>query len=294
MNAKRVNAAAGVILAALKSKRTAAGIAADLESACLLQSPETAAELARRRTEDLALRVELAPMGAPRRVPFELGASLLPAVRWLVARESDLIAQVSRLANRVAELEAERHSTNEALSDAAAELNRRRDRIAELEAKVRRLNTLHGDAAQLIDQERACGAECVDIADLEAALMLGGPSEGELAEQRHLVDPLDHALEALAPHTAPAKCRCAEPDADPYECEAEDCTHPFSELSPFAGARSVNAPSANLSRTCGVCGWRTSVWHVDDGSADQELHDHISRAHAPNDLPHPTDVRSAL
>lgn len=27
------------------------------------------------------------------------------------------------------------------------------------------------------------------------------PTEGELAEQRHLVDPLDHALEALAPHT---------------------------------------------------------------------------------------------
>lgn len=27
------------------------------------------------------------------------------------------------------------------------------------------------------------------------------PTEGELAEQRHLMDPLDHALEALAPHT---------------------------------------------------------------------------------------------
>lgn len=27
------------------------------------------------------------------------------------------------------------------------------------------------------------------------------PTEGELAEQRHLIDPLDHALEALAPHT---------------------------------------------------------------------------------------------
>jgi len=26
-------------------------------------------------------------------------------------------------------------------------------------------------------------------------------TDGELAEQRHLVDPLDHALEALAPHT---------------------------------------------------------------------------------------------
>lgn len=45
MNTKRVNAAAGVIHGSqVKGKRTAAGIAADLESACLLQSPETAAE----------------------------------------------------------------------------------------------------------------------------------------------------------------------------------------------------------------------------------------------------------
>lgn len=27
------------------------------------------------------------------------------------------------------------------------------------------------------------------------------PTEGELAEQRHLIDPLDHILEALAPHS---------------------------------------------------------------------------------------------
>ncbi|MFI2314128.1 hypothetical protein AMK17_25185 [Streptomyces sp. CB00072] len=46
MNAKRINAAAGVVLAAQKSRQTAAGIAAALEAAGLLQSPESAAERA--------------------------------------------------------------------------------------------------------------------------------------------------------------------------------------------------------------------------------------------------------
>lgn len=45
MNTKRVNAAAGVILAAQKQRNTAAGIAMALEAAGLLQSPESAAEL---------------------------------------------------------------------------------------------------------------------------------------------------------------------------------------------------------------------------------------------------------
>ncbi|MEU2799013.1 hypothetical protein [Streptomyces sp. NPDC007117] len=47
MNARRVNAAAGVILAAQKQRQTPAGIAAALEAAGLLQSPESAAELER-------------------------------------------------------------------------------------------------------------------------------------------------------------------------------------------------------------------------------------------------------
>ncbi|MGA5506867.1 hypothetical protein [Streptomyces umbrinus] len=46
MNVKRVNCAADVILAALTQNRTAAGIATALESAGLLMSPDTAAELA--------------------------------------------------------------------------------------------------------------------------------------------------------------------------------------------------------------------------------------------------------
>lgn len=49
MNAKRVNSAAGVILAALQQNRTAAGVALSLESAQLLMTPETAAELERLR-----------------------------------------------------------------------------------------------------------------------------------------------------------------------------------------------------------------------------------------------------
>lgn len=85
--------------------------------------------------------------------------------------------------------------------------------------------------------------------------------------------------------SARSVCRCDEPDADPYTCaaEPEDCTGYFSELNPFGGgARPVNERSAEVSRTCRVCGWRTSVWHVDDGSADVELNRHVERAHDGN------------
>lgn len=75
-----------------------------------------------------------------------------------------------------------------------------------------------------------------------------------------------------------AKCRCGEPDVDPYSCEAEDCTHEFAELSPFGGSGPVEGQDAKVSRTCG-CGWRTSVWHVADGSAEAELHEHVTRVH---------------
>jgi hypothetical protein len=46
VNTKRVNSAAGVILAALEQNRTPAGIALALESAGLLMTPETAADMA--------------------------------------------------------------------------------------------------------------------------------------------------------------------------------------------------------------------------------------------------------
>ena len=79
---------------------------------------------------------------------------------------------------------------------------------------------------------------------------------------------------------SPAVCRCDEPDADPYACEADDCTGEFSELNPFASsAGPVHGHDAEVSRPCGQCEFRTTVWHVDDGSAEEELHRHVVRAH---------------
>lgn len=77
-----------------------------------------------------------------------------------------------------------------------------------------------------------------------------------------------------------SKCRCDEPGADPYACEAEpeDCTGEFSELNPFGGGGPVEGRDAKVSRGCG-CGFRTTVWHVDDGSAEAELHEHVTRVH---------------
>jgi hypothetical protein len=57
--------------------------------------------------------------------------------------------------------------------ETAVELERLRREVAELKNTVLRLNTLRGDVALLIERERAEGEDCVDIADLEAALMLG-------------------------------------------------------------------------------------------------------------------------
>lgn len=66
MNARRVNAAAGVILAAQKTRQTAAGIAMVLEAACLLQSPEVAAEQLAQVRELDALRLRVAALESER------------------------------------------------------------------------------------------------------------------------------------------------------------------------------------------------------------------------------------
>lgn len=116
MNTKRVTAAAGVIHGSQKKgKQTATGLAADLESACMLQDPETAAE-------QRALRARVDEV--ERKYTFD----------------------TAELKRRIAELEAERHSTNEALSDAAETLRENRDRIAELEKAAEQIRFLHKDS----------------------------------------------------------------------------------------------------------------------------------------------------
>lgn len=141
-----------------------------LGSAQLLQSPETAAELARlraglspEREEEIRNRrldevtagpwlvadgvqgrpvvyVEKPGGGFPGRVLLTAVTASEADVQFVAsARRSvpELLDEAVRLRARVAELEAERHTTNEALSDAAEQLRRDRDRIAELETDLR-------------------------------------------------------------------------------------------------------------------------------------------------------------
>ena len=83
-----------------------------------------------------------------------------------------------------------------------------------------------------------------------------------------------------------AVCRCPLDDEwrpfapvfDPYACKASECHGYTSEMNPFGGGGPVHGVDAKVSWTCG-CGWVTSVWHVDDGSAEEELHGHAVRVH---------------
>ncbi|MEU9198888.1 hypothetical protein [Streptomyces sp. NPDC048332] len=66
MNARRVKAAEGVIFASQKTRQTAAGLAMSLEAACLLQSPETAAEQLKQLRELDALRLRVSVLESER------------------------------------------------------------------------------------------------------------------------------------------------------------------------------------------------------------------------------------
>lgn len=93
-----------------------------------------------------------------------------------------------------------------------------------------------------------------------------------------------------------AVCRCPLDDEwrpfapvfDPYMCEASDCHGYRSEENPF-GFGPVAGWDAKVSRVCG-CGWRTSSWHVDDGSAEAELRGHVVRVHGGPELGGVRDV----
>lgn len=143
MNARRVNTVAGVILAAQKTHQTAAGIAMVLESAGLLQSPESAAEQAAvfATNEELLVRVERADLE-----------------RLQVETEN------RRLARRLAALEAER-------------------------AALLALHTPFPDSPHCVadGEQWPCPTR----------VALPAPA-GALAEDRHLLDPLDVQLSHLA------------------------------------------------------------------------------------------------
>ncbi|MFD7978850.1 hypothetical protein [Streptomyces sp. NPDC059071] len=281
MNTKRVNAAADVICRAMKQgKALPVGWAAALESACLLQSPESAAEqvelretlerrtellrdvqkIARNRTAEARgrqaygdrLKAENAEMQAElhetrkevrairswisENTPFSgaVPGQVLRTLAWLhgsyhsyrsqvekqYAKDQETLAQLRQLERQISELESERHSTNEALSKAV-------ERLAELEAAAAKVAEFCADRASYITSIRNCHPDNSHDYDRwqghaaarrQLSQLLGlpvgwpaedtakpHPSEGELAEQRHLVDPLDHSFEALVlPHPTDA------------------------------------------------------------------------------------------
>ncbi|MFD8234067.1 hypothetical protein ACFV20_19565 [Streptomyces sp. NPDC059696] len=115
MNAKRVNAAAGVIHASqVKGKQTATGLAADLESACLLQSPEVAAEQVELLAE-LEQRTELL------HVVQEKARRLRAEVDGRKAHGDRLKAENEALRARLVELEAEKERWRKATYRLAGE-----------------------------------------------------------------------------------------------------------------------------------------------------------------------------
>ncbi|WP_322501770.1 hypothetical protein TR631_33605 [Streptomyces rochei] len=107
MNTKRVNGAAGVILAALTQNRTPAGIALALESAGLLMTPETAEDMASTATE--AVRVAEESVTELRREH----------------------AENARLRERIAELEDEAATAGRAVVRAHRERDLMRERVSE-------------------------------------------------------------------------------------------------------------------------------------------------------------------
>jgi hypothetical protein len=169
-------------------------------------------------------------------------------------------SEVATLRSRIAVLEAERRTTNEALDDAVGELRTSYAERARRESHPGRRQAWRM-LAQAEESERVAEA-------------LVSPKASRSADRLRAL--LAGQREAAAVESGP-KCRCGEPGTDPYACEADDCTASFSELNPFAGGP-VEGHDAKVSRKCG-CGWSTSVWHVDDGSAEEELHGHVTREH---------------
>jgi hypothetical protein len=169
VNTKLVNSAAGVILRALTQNRTAAGIATALESAQLLQPPETAAELARLRAARADEHDELA---------LALGRS--NGTEWgdLIEYAAGAVSAEVKLRARVAELEAA------AYGDAKVRLLTPVEQIRHLHAAVAAQLARAGTLDRLLREAQA------RVAELEA-----GFAESERPADE---DPIRYTLTAQA------------------------------------------------------------------------------------------------
>ncbi|MFF9118356.1 hypothetical protein ACF09Y_22600 [Streptomyces massasporeus] len=111
------------------------------------QAEETAAAVAAQGAPPVPVGDQPQPLEELKQVSQEIArfgiyGAAVPATKALVKRADELVTENAELRTRVAELEAERHTTNEALTDAAETLRANRDRIAELEKRSATLAAL--------------------------------------------------------------------------------------------------------------------------------------------------------
>ena len=96
--------------------------------------------------------------------PLALAAKKVIEAAWLHGPSYDLASQAAFALESTQMLQS---------PETAAEVDRLRARVVELETALRAVATQRGDAVKLIERERGYGEECVDIGDLEAALVVG-------------------------------------------------------------------------------------------------------------------------
>jgi len=149
------------------------------------------------------IRGLLAPSGAPRRVPMELGERVAPAVEWLLAEverlrgvvdmQSSSMTALSRELETYQRLESEREGNQRVDQSLAAVANRR---VAELNREVERLRARATELEQQTDAARAVHRKhddsphcrhdgepwpCPTLTALDAAAMQHRPAESARA-----------------------------------------------------------------------------------------------------------------
>lgn len=129
---------------------------AELEAVLATHRKDDQAEIERLRAERAEVGNEIARFG--------IYGAALPAAKALVKRADELVTENAELRARVAELEAERHTTNEALDDAVQAL---RERQAEREALVERLRAgqtwQRGRSPELVSENLVSQSELREI-----------------------------------------------------------------------------------------------------------------------------------
>jgi len=166
----------------------------------------------------------------------------------------------------VQRLQAERHSTNEALSDAAVQLRVQRDRIAELEAlelgdvddRVSAAcgNAKHPTWLRQKDDTRACPWCVIDMQsktitsfrrDLEVYQAWDRKCQANQRSDKSLAAVANLRIAELSAERDRLKDRVAELEAYAYGCDAEGCVQPHSSWCDVA----QKSAATNNGCTCG-------------------------------------------